>query len=224
MLPRGDQRALLAVSFLLIVSILIRILVEFLPGREPAGLEEFERESQILMAALSEADSLSLPANHCPLPAITNPPPSNHSSRTTTRPSPIDINRADSVQLLPLPGIGPVFAGRIIKYRELLGGFVHLDQLREVYGLPEETLELIRDQIIVDTGAIRRICLDRASFRDLLRHPYLDFEEVTALMEYRDFSSDISTLGELLQNQLLPDSTLKRIGPYLDFNCERKLK
>ena len=132
----------------------------------------------------------------------------------------ININRADSAHLLPLPGIGPVFAGRIVKYRELLGGYVRIEQLCEVYGFPEKSLDLIRDRIVLDTSAIRKILLDNASFRDLLRHPYLELEEVKSLVHYRDFKQDISTLMELRQNQVLPDSTLERIAPYLDLKCE----
>ena len=69
----------------------------------------------------------------------------------------LDINSCDSASLVRLPGIGPVLSARIIKYRHLLGGFVTKDQLKEVYGLPEETYELIRERLFVDTLAITRI-------------------------------------------------------------------
>ena len=47
----------------------------------------------------------------------------------------IDINTADSTAWVALNGIGPGFAKRIITYREKLGGFYQVDQLKEVYGL-----------------------------------------------------------------------------------------
>src|SRR5665647_1059817 len=47
----------------------------------------------------------------------------------------LDLNSADSLHLLEIPGIGPVFASRIIRYRTLLGGYYAVDQLREVYGM-----------------------------------------------------------------------------------------
>jgi hypothetical protein len=43
LLPRGEQRALVAVTLLLLLSLLVRMGVQLLPGREPAGLEEFEQ-------------------------------------------------------------------------------------------------------------------------------------------------------------------------------------
>ncbi len=224
MLPRGEQRALVVLSFLLILSVLIRIVVQLLPEREPAGMEEFVKESQTLLASIALADSLQKEKSDSvrqirKSASYTSTPYSLPNYPKQSKQA-IDINRADSVHLLPLPGIGPVFAGRIVKYRELLGGYVRIDQLCEVYGFPIKTLDLIKDRIVLDTSAIRKILLDSASFRDLLRHPYLEFEEVKSLVHYRDFKQDISTLMELRQNQVLPDSTLERIAPYLDLKCE----
>jgi DNA uptake protein ComE-like DNA-binding protein len=186
LLPRGEQRALILLSLLLILSLGFRIIVRCLPEPEPAGMAEFEQEASMLMAALAEADSLRL----------------------------IDINRADSLQLLPLPGIGPVFAARIVKYRNLLGGFTQADQLLEVYGMNINTLEMIIDRIVLDTTLIVKLDLNRASFGELLRHPYLEYEDVKSLVNYRDFKGIIQSLGELKENFILPDSLLQKVMPY----------
>ena len=230
MLPRGEQRALIVLSFVLVFSLGIRIVVQLIPGREPAGMEEFEKEYHTLMNALARADSMKNPsflARSDSMVNATNPSGNSspvHQSPVTSRSesspvtsqSQININRADSAQLLPLPGIGPVFAGRIIKYRDLLGGFVRMEQLGEVYGLNQETLEMIKDHIHIDTSSIRKLHMDSASFRELLRHPYLDLEEVKALVAYRNFKQDISTLEELRANAILEDSTIQRVAPYFD--------
>ena len=228
MLPRGEQRALVLVSFLLILSVGIRLLVQLLPEREPAGMEEFVKESQALFASIALADSLQKERSDSvrqirKSASYTSTPYSLPTYAKQSKQA-ININRADSSQLLPLPGIGPVFAGRIVKYRELLGGFVSLDQLKEVYGFPLETLELIRDRITIDSTALRKIFLDSASFRTLLRHPYLELEDVKALVAYRDFSMDIPTLSDLRENQVLPETILVRISPYLEMECERNHK
>ena len=204
LLPRGEQRALLLLSLLLILGIIARATVQLLPDRVPPGMEEFVQESRSIMTAFEQMDSMS-PVTH---------------RRTVTGPgplSPININTADSAQLLPLPGIGPVFAGRIIRYRNLLGGFIHVNQLYEVYGLKRETIKLISKYFMIDTLAIRKMYVDSASFRNLLRHPYLQLEDVKALVNYRDFRGQIDSIQEVSDNNLLPDSTLEKISPYLQF-------
>jgi len=222
LLPRGEQRALIVLSLLLILSLFLRITVQLLPEREPEGLEEFEQEAKQLLAALAEADSLKSVSRNARekqgRTSLTHHKEPLSQTRTRIGANPIDINRADSAQLLPLPGIGPVFAGRIIKYRNLLGGFVSIDQLGEVYGISQETLQKIRDKIVLDSAAIRKIRVDTASFRELLRHPYLEYEEVKALVKYRDFKGDITCANELRMNQILSDSTLSRINEYFDYS------
>lgn len=221
LLPRGEQRGLLVLSLLLILSLIFRITVGLLPDREPRGLEEFEQEARMLIAAMAEADSLrqlrqdSLEERYKGRPARTY----GTGGRTTrsVKAQPTDINRADSADLLPLPGIGPVYAGRIVKYRNLLGGFVSADQLGEVYGIPPETIIKIRAQIFIDSSAVRKIKIDSASFRELLRHPYLEFEDVKALVEYRDFKRDIESSDELRINHILPDTTIKKLDGYFDY-------
>jgi len=219
LLPRGEQRALILLSLLLILSLIFRITVQLLPAREPEGMVEFEQEASLLMASFAQADSLQLVRSDSTLQKakgkFTNAFPSVRPANKTSVAYPIDINRADSAQLLPLPGIGPVFAGRIIKYRNLLGGFIRVEQLEEVYGIPDETLDLIRDKIHIDSSAIRKIQLDSATFRELLRHPYLEYEDVKAIVNYRDFKGTIKILQELQDNYILQDSLLKRVEPYL---------
>ena len=221
LLPRGEQRALVGVSLLLLLTLLLRIGVQFLPGREPAGVEEFEREAKAIMAAFARADSMEqVRKDSLGRARIANyqRPDSFASFSYERMPSePININQADSVQLLPLPGIGPVFAGRIVKYRSLLGGFINVDQLAEVYGMPLETIDMIRNKVYVDSSAFRKIKIDSATFGELLRHPYLEYENVKALVEYRDFKGDISSQMELKANHILPDSTLDKIDGYFDY-------
>ncbi len=228
LLPRGEQRGLILLSLLLILSLLFRISVALLPDREPEGMEEFKREASMLMASFAEADSIekdqkdsirrSDSVRWSTSGRSTQAYPYTYPRKTGEPILPIDINRADSLQLLPLPGIGPVFAGRLIKYRGLLGGYAFLDQLKEVYGMSMETFDLIADRIVIDTTLIIKLDLNSATFRELLRHPYLEYEDVKALVNYRDFAETIQSLRELEDNFILADSVLKKVTPYLYFN------
>ena len=98
----------------------------------------------------------------------------------------IDINSADSLALVKLPGIGPVFAIRIIKYRNLLGGFYKKEQLLEVYNFKPETYAIVEPYIFVDTVYINKIRINFASYNELIRHPYLNKEQVNSILQYRN--------------------------------------
>ena len=225
LLPRGEQRGLILLSLLLILSLLFRISVALLPDREPEGMEEFKQEASLLMAAFAEADSIEKDQNDSIRRSDSvrwntsgrsaQAYPYTYRRKTREPILPIDINRADSVQLLPLPGIGPVFASRLIKYRGLLGGYASVDQLMEVYGMSMETFDMIADRIVIDTTSLIKLDLNIATFRELLRHPYLEYENVKALVNYRDFKGDIQSIRELQDNFILPDSVLNRVIPYI---------
>ena len=91
-----------------------------------------------------------------------------------------------------LPGIGPVLSVRIIKYRNLLGGYASSGQLREVYGLPEERHSiLISQRVFADSLAVRKIRINEADFKALIRHPYFQRTEVSAILKYRELKGVI---------------------------------
>lgn len=127
----------------------------------------------------------------------------------------IELNKADSAELVKLYGIGPVFASRIIKFRELLGGFHNKHQLLEVYNLPTDTYYNIEKNIVTDTTAINKIRLNFAGFGELLRHPYLDKEHVEAIIDFRNKNGTYNSVSQLNTEGILDVKTYKRIMPYL---------
>lgn len=129
----------------------------------------------------------------------------------------IDINRCDTSELIKLNGIGSVLSVRIIKYRQLLGGFVRSDQLREVYGLPAETYDRIKDQIFVDTLLISTIFINSADYKTLIRFPYFKKHEVTSILKYRELEGRIGDISELVDNKIITNEKALKVRPYLSF-------
>lgn len=127
----------------------------------------------------------------------------------------IELNSADTTDLMKLNGIGTVFAKRIIKYRNLLGGFYSASQLLEVYNFPEETFLNIEKSFSVDTFLIKTINLNFAEYADLLRHPYLNKKEVEAVLSYRDNNGSFQNILDLKTNGIIDSETFDRIRPYL---------
>ena len=127
----------------------------------------------------------------------------------------IEINSADTSSLKMLPGIGKVLAGRIIKFRDILGGYFKKEQLLEVYGLDKDTFSKIEKYLIVDSTLIKKINIQTAQFKELHKHPYLDYQETKAILQYREIMDGINSVSELLENQIISSDTYHKISPYL---------
>lgn len=130
----------------------------------------------------------------------------------------LDLNSCDSASLVALPGIGPVLSVRILKYRNLIGGYVSVKQLKEVYGLPEETYNLIASRVFADSLAIRKISINKAAYKDLIKHPYFKKAEVSAILKFRELKGPVRNSDEMLKNNLVSAETIIKIRSYLDFS------
>ena len=131
----------------------------------------------------------------------------------------IDINLADSIAFVSLPGIGPTLAQRIIRFRDNLGGFFSLSQILEVYGIKDSVFQLIQPRMAC-TGNVHKISINRADFTILNAHPYINFQEAKAIVNFRAQHGNFKQPEELLQLILLNDQWLQKIKPYLNFETD----
>ena len=126
----------------------------------------------------------------------------------------VDLNRADTSELKRIPGIGSAIARRIASYRQQLGGYHDLGQLKEI-NLDHERL---RPWFYVDTAAICRINLNTASLGALSRHPYLNFYQAKAIWEYRQKNGSLDKLHALALFDEFNEADLRRLAPYVCFD------
>jgi DNA uptake protein ComE-like DNA-binding protein len=129
----------------------------------------------------------------------------------------LEINASDSADLTKLPGIGPVLATRIIKYRELLGGMAKTDQLTEVYGISDSLVNTLKDKVWTDSSRISRININEATEARLGRHPYIGRYSAKAILSYRKSAGIIHSFDELRKNNLISKEYEERLKYYLQF-------
>lgn len=125
------------------------------------------------------------------------------------------INTADTLQWQQLKGIGRVFSKRIVSYRNLLGGFYSVEQLREVYGLDSVTFNEINEHLILDTIELNQINVNTADFKTLLRHPYLSYNQVTSIINLRQTHGPFQSIEAIKASHLISEDDFTRIAPYL---------
>lgn len=111
--------------------------------------------------------------------------------------SPVDINTVDSTALVELPQIGGYTASRILAFRDKLGGFIDKEQLRDVKGMDSARFNAIQPYIIIGEAELRKIDVNRADFKTLVGHPYLNYEQVKRIVNQREKRGMIKNWAQL---------------------------
>lgn len=62
----------------------------------------------------------------------------------------INLNKADLSSLQTISGVGAKRAQDILDYRDSQGGFKTIDDLKNVSGIGEKTLEKLRQDVTID--------------------------------------------------------------------------
>lgn len=127
----------------------------------------------------------------------------------------ININTADSLTFTQLRGIGPTYAARIVKYRNLLGGFNNIAQLTEVYGISDSLVQSFTAQLLVDPTAINQISINTATVKTLKAHPYISEALALGIVNYREQNGPFLTLDDMKKLYILDEQTYLKIAPYL---------
>ena len=127
-----------------------------------------------------------------------------------------DLNSATGEDLMVVKGIGPAFAQRIIKYRNLLNGYSMNDQLYEVWNLEKEVADRVLERfIVIEKPNITKINVNTASFKEVLSIVYIDYELTKKIFDYRDEVAELQSLEELKQIEGFPVEKFDRIALYL---------
>lgn len=130
----------------------------------------------------------------------------------------VELNQADTNDMMEIKGIGPGFARKIAKYRELLGGFVSKEQLLEVYGMDSSRYNQIQGFITINSSMIKKININKADIKELKKHPYFDYYTAKSIVMYRLKNGDYKNVEEIRKANLIYEDFYKRIYPYLTVN------
>jgi DNA uptake protein ComE-like DNA-binding protein len=128
---------------------------------------------------------------------------------------PVDINTGDSAAFVSLPGIGPGFAARILRFRNKLGGFYKADQVGETYGLPDSVFQKIKPLLVISGDNIHKININTATNDELKAHPYIRWQLANVITEYKKQHGNFTSLEELKKIMIIDEETYKKISPYL---------
>ncbi|MDX2189443.1 MAG: helix-hairpin-helix domain-containing protein [Bacteroidota bacterium] len=130
----------------------------------------------------------------------------------------IDINVVDSLSLEKIRGIGPKLASRIIKYRNKLGGFVSMEQIKEIYGLDTLVVsQLLKQTFIKPDFHPKLININACTFDDLKNHPYFGYKLAKLIIAYRQMHGAFLSKQDLLKIKEMDYTQIEKFEHYLTF-------
>lgn len=135
--------------------------------------------------------------------------------KTTKSVEKIYLNSATAEDLKTLNGIGPAYSKRIIEYRNALGGFISINQLKEVYGFPDSTFQQLKDFFIIEPEKIKKINANNATEKELAVHPYIRKSMAKNIVLLRKDLKKFNDIAELRQVPLINEEKFRKIAPYL---------
>lgn len=109
----------------------------------------------------------------------------------------VELNRADTSDIMRIPGFGSKRAQKIVEYRDKLGGFYSLAQLKEIYILQNIKLEYVEKYFTADRQLIRKININQCDYKTLIAHPYFDSYLTKTILNYRQQNGPIRDMAHL---------------------------
>lgn len=131
----------------------------------------------------------------------------------------VDLNTADTLLLRRIPEIGRWRAQKIVAYRERLGGFTRCEQLLEIEDIPASVVKWF---YVAPGFEPRRMNVNTCSFKELVRHPYLSYEQVKEIMQYRRLHGKLTQWSDLSLSPLFTQGDFKRLSTYFTFEGTKK--
>lgn len=127
-----------------------------------------------------------------------------------------DLNNADTSALKAINGIGEKLSLRILKYRDVLGGFVSMDQLKDVYGLDSLVIKRLMEGARIDDEFVpAKLDINHATEKELSAHPYIN-KMARVIVSYRFQHGDFKTVEDIRKAVNVDEKDFQRIAPYLE--------
>jgi competence ComEA-like helix-hairpin-helix protein len=171
------------------------------------GFSPKDAERLIPFVVIRDSESKKTPNK-----TITEPPASFERKKKFDL---VDINTADTNQFKTLPGIGSKLSQRIINFRNKLGGFYSIEQISEVYLLPDSVFRKIQPMLLLNESEVRKLNINAASLDELKAHPYINDNLAKALIAYREQHGSFGSAENIKMIMLVSEEIFQKLIPYL---------
>ncbi|QLC65864.1 helix-hairpin-helix domain-containing protein [Flavobacterium sp. LPB0248] len=130
----------------------------------------------------------------------------------------LDINQATKEDLMKIYGIGEGLSTRILNQKEILGSFVSMEQLKDVWGLSPEVINELNSHFkVVIPSTLKKINVNDASLKELAQFSYFKYGLAKQIVTYRSMNGNFNNIEDLAKIKDFPVEKAKIISLYLEF-------
>lgn len=214
-IQKGDRIAIILLLILIVIAGGVYILVSQKENQQQDI--PLDKDFQTFLTNLKEKDTLEItPYETRIYKDETNNHPRYTPQEKLKKGEAIELNSSDTTLLKKIPGIGGGFANRIVKYRNLLGGYSNIGQLKEVWGMDDYLYDKIIPYLTI-VPKTKKIRINSATFEELNKHPYISYKQAKVIVDIRDRKADIESMNRLSLLDEFTDNDTKKLVPYLSF-------
>ena len=130
----------------------------------------------------------------------------------------VELNDCDTSDIMRIPQFGAKRAQKLVEYRRKLGGFHSFEQLHEIYVLQSMDVRHLEKYFTIDVQKIRKIHVNRATYQQLVAHPYFDAYLAKTILQYREKNGKIQNITEFKQITHAYPELIDKLRPYLSFD------
>ena len=132
--------------------------------------------------------------------------------------SSVDINSATPQDLIQLPVSDKLLCYKIINYRNKLGGFINVNQVKETYGMSDSVFNSIQKYLTIQNTNINKININSADAYQLGSHPYIGKNVGKAIVIYREQHGNYSKIEDVKKIVFITEAVFEKMAPYLTVN------
>ena len=130
----------------------------------------------------------------------------------------LDLNSTDTIRLKKIPGIGSGISKRITEYRNKLGGFYSVEQLKDIWGITPELYEDLKVWFNATPENISRIRVNDSTVDQIVQHPYISYKQAKILVELRKKNGPLHSMKQLTLLEEFSSKDIERLSYYLNFD------
>ncbi|MCB0502040.1 MAG: helix-hairpin-helix domain-containing protein [Bacteroidetes bacterium] len=219
----SERRGIIVLSFLAVLCASYNYFVpQWVSNRQLANFEANYAEALLKarhhndsIASINEWQEETALVEHLKIDSIKNIVDETlQGSREKQR---LELNTMTARQLIKQNIVDDELAYRIIKFRDGLGGFYSKSQLKEVFGVTNESYEKLMANIDFNSTSLKRININKATQEELQLHSYISQKLAKQILNYREKVKPFASSEDVLKLYLVDEALHQKLIPYLEF-------